>query len=218
MHNGNCWSHRKPAPACRRGIEARFASHGQADFVEIAQGALAALGTEDAPTDLLLSFDYRIRHILVDEFQDTSFTQFELLKLLTAGWQPDDGRTLFVVGDPMQSIYRFRQAEVGLFLRARRQGIGPVELEPLTLSANFRSQSGIVEWVNQAFAGIMPPRESVIAGAVPYTRSHAVHPAEDDAVRVHAFFEAHADAEAVRVSNWSRRRRLGSREARFRCW
>ena len=177
-----------------------FASHGQADFVEIAQGALAALGTEDAPTDLLLSFDYRIRHILVDEFQDTSFTQFELLKLLTAGWQPDDGRTLFVVGDPMQSIYRFRQAEVGLFLRARRQGIGPVGLEPLTLSANFRSQSGIVEWVNQAFAGIMPARESVIAGAVPYTRSHAVHPAEDEAVRVHAFFEANAEAEAVRVS------------------
>ena len=178
-----------------------FASHGQADFVEIAQGALAALGTEDGPTDLLLSFDYRIRHILVDEFQDTSFTQFELLKLLTAGWQPDDGRTLFVVGDPMQSIYRFRQAEVGLFLRARRQGIGPVELEPLTLSANFRSQSGIVEWVNEAFSRIMPARESVIAGAVPYTRSHAVHPAEDEAVRVHAFFEVDAEAEAVRVSD-----------------
>ena len=178
-----------------------FAAHGQADFVEIAQGALAALGSEDAPTDLLLSFDYRIRHILVDEFQDTSYTQFQLLRLLTAGWQPDDGRTLFVVGDPMQSIYRFRQAEVGLFLRARQQGIGPVQLQALTLSANFRSQAGIVDWVNATFARIMPAAESVTAGAVPYTPSHAVHPNQGAAVQVHAFFEADAESEADRVAN-----------------
>ena len=176
-----------------------FAGHGQVDFVEIAQGALMALGTEEVPTDLLLSLDYRIRHILVDEFQDTSLTQFELLKLLTSGWQPDDGRTLFVVGDPMQSIYRFREAEVGLFLKARQQGIGTVELEPLTLSANFRSQAGIVEWVNGAFSRIMPQAESVTAGAVPYTRSEAVHAAHPDAVQMHAFFDADADVEAVRV-------------------
>ena len=74
------------------------------------------------PTDLLLSLDVRIKHILVDEFQDTSISQWELLERLTAGWQPGDGRTLFVVGDPMQSIYRFREAEVGLFLqRAARR-------------------------------------------------------------------------------------------------
>jgi ATP-dependent exoDNAse (exonuclease V) beta subunit len=176
-----------------------FAANAQVDFVEIAQGALTALGTEEAPTDLLLSLDYRIRHILVDEFQDTSFTQFDLLERLTAGWQPDDGRTLFVVGDPMQSIYRFREAEVGLFLRARRQGIGAVELEALTLLANFRSQAGIVAWVNNAFSRIMPRVESVTAGAVPYARSEAVHAAQPEAVQVHAFFNADADAEAARV-------------------
>ena len=176
-----------------------FAANAQVDFVEIAQGALTALGTEEAPTDLLLSLDYRIRHVLVDEFQDTSFTQFDLLERLTAGWQPDDGRTLFVVGDPMQSIYRFREAEVGLFLRARRQGIGAVELEPLTLSANFRSQAGIVEWVNSAFSRIMPRVESVTAGAVPYARSDAVNAAQPEAVQVHAFFDAEVDAEAARV-------------------
>ena len=53
-------------------LKATFAAHGQADFVEIAQGALRALGTEDDPTDLLLALDYRIHHLLVDEFQDTS--------------------------------------------------------------------------------------------------------------------------------------------------
>ena len=57
----------------------------------------------------------------MDEFQDTSISQWELLQRLTAGWQPGDGRTVFVVGDPMQIIYRFREAEVGLFLRAARR-------------------------------------------------------------------------------------------------
>jgi ATP-dependent helicase/nuclease subunit A len=105
-------------------LQVAFAARGEADFAEIAQGALAALGTDEAPTDLLLALDYRIRHVLVDEFQDTSRTQGELLRKLTAGWEPGDGRTLFVVGDPMQSIYRFREAEVGLFLRAQREGLG----------------------------------------------------------------------------------------------
>jgi ATP-dependent exoDNAse (exonuclease V) beta subunit len=177
-----------------------FAARGQADFVEIAQGASAALGRADAPTDLLLSLDYRIHHLLVDEFQDTSFTQFELLEKLTAGWQQDDGRSLFLVGDPMQSIYRFREAEVGLFLRARHGGIGTVRLEPLTLSANFRSQADIVDWVNRAFGEIMPRAEDIGVGAVPYTPCEPENPAEADAVRVYAFFNGDTESEAAQVA------------------
>jgi ATP-dependent exoDNAse (exonuclease V) beta subunit len=176
-----------------------FAAHGKADFVEVAQAALRALHGEDGPTDLLLALDYRIRHLLVDEFQDTSFTQYELLQHLTSGWMPDDGRTLFVVGDPMQSIYRFREAEVALFLEARHEGIGAVALEPLSLSANFRSQAGIVDWVNGAFAGVMPQVEDVESGAVPYSPSDAVHDAEPEAVAVHAFADGDAEGEARRV-------------------
>ena len=70
-----------------------FAERGETDFTEIAQGAVRALGTPDNPTDLLLALDTRIKHILVDEFQDTSYSQYELLEKLTSGWERDDGRT-----------------------------------------------------------------------------------------------------------------------------
>jgi ATP-dependent exoDNAse (exonuclease V) beta subunit len=148
-----------------------FAEKGEVDFTEIAHGALAALGTEDEPTDLLLSLDVRVQHLLVDEFQDTSNSQWELLERLTAGWQEGDGRTVFVVGDPMQSIYRFRDAQVGLFLHARRAGLKTVRLQPLTLSTNFRSQGAIVEWVNRVFPSVLPPSEDEASGAVPYSPS-----------------------------------------------
>lgn len=180
-----------------------FAAHGECDFAEIAQAASRALGAPDAPTDLALALDYRIRHLLVDEFQDTSFTQFELLEKLTAGWgmeEGGDGRTLFLVGDPMQSIYRFREAEVGLFLKARAQGIGSVRLTPLTLTVNFRSRAGVVEWVNTTFARCMPPREDISLGAVPHVRADAFHDAAPGpAVQVHPLFADQPEQEATRV-------------------
>ena len=193
-----------------------FARRGQADFVEIAQRALLCLGSDDAPTDLMLALDYRIHHLLVDEFQDTSFTQFSLLEKLTAGWQAADEagrgseRTLFLVGDPMQSIYRFREAEVGLFLKARNEGLGGIALEALTLSANFRSQAGIVDWVNAGFAQIMPPEDDIASGAVLYAPSIAVHPAQADAVRVHAHFDGDAAGEAAQVVRLVRQAQQGN--------
>ncbi|MGE0559307.1 MAG: UvrD-helicase domain-containing protein [Burkholderiales bacterium] len=166
-----------------------FQSRRQVDFTEVAQSALQALGSEDEPTDLTLALDYRIRHLLIDEFQDTSISQYELVARLTAGWTADDGRSVFAVGDPMQSIYRFREAEVGLFLRARAEGIGDLTLHPVALMSNFRSQSGIVEWVNHTFAQIMPAQENMVSGAVPYTASVATHDAlPGNAVSMHPLF------------------------------
>jgi len=99
-----------------------FRERGEVDFGELATAAIQALGSSDAPSDLAYALDCRIEHLLVDEFQDTSHTQWALLERLVADWQPDDGRTLFCVGDPMQSIFGFRDAEVGLFLEARDSG------------------------------------------------------------------------------------------------
>ncbi|MFN9572555.1 MAG: UvrD-helicase domain-containing protein, partial [Betaproteobacteria bacterium] len=102
-------------------LELVFAQRGRCDFVAVAAAARQALGTPEAPTDLLMALDARIRHLLVDEFQDTSVSQWDLLERLTGGWSAGDGRTLFIVGDPMQSIYRYREAEVGLCPRARHR-------------------------------------------------------------------------------------------------
>lgn len=166
-----------------------FAETGQCDFAEIAQGALQALGDADEPTDLMLALDYRIQHILIDEFQDTSVSQFTLLERLTAGWQPGDGRSLFIVGDPMQSIYRFREADVSLFLRAQFFGIGELRPLPLLLSRNFRSQQGIVDWVNHTFARVFPASGDLASGAVSYAASAATKPAlPGAAVHIHPLF------------------------------
>ncbi len=124
-----------------------------------------------------------------------------MIARLTAGWEPGDGRTVFAVGDPMQSIYRFREAEVGLFLRARAAGIAGVVLEPVSLSANFRSQAGIVEWVNGTFRHVMPAREDVSTGSVPYTASVATREAlPGAAVTVHPFFDGDRVGEAAKVA------------------
>ena len=122
-----------------------FSEHSKIDFTGIELSALQALGDDEQPSDLALQLDYRIQHILVDEFQDVSVSQYELLERLTEGWSVNDGRTLFLVGDPMQSIYRFREAEVGKFLSTfTNQHLGQVPLESLTLEVNFRSQQGVV--------------------------------------------------------------------------
>nr|VFJ43144.1 MAG: PD-(D/E)XK nuclease superfamily protein [Candidatus Kentron sp. FM]VFJ65224.1 MAG: PD-(D/E)XK nuclease superfamily protein [Candidatus Kentron sp. FM]VFK15301.1 MAG: PD-(D/E)XK nuclease superfamily protein [Candidatus Kentron sp. FM] len=186
-----------------------FSKHGTVDFIEVAHGALAALGEEDAPTDLALGLDYRIRHLLVDEFQDTSHGQVRLFTALTAGWQPGDGRTLFLVGDPMQSIYRFREADVALYLHARRFGIGNIPLEPLTLSANFRSEPSIVEWINRTFPLVFPGADEEGAGAVGFSPSTPTVPVhllstgatggEYPGVWVHPYPQDQGEQEADRV-------------------
>ena len=182
-----------------------FGERGEADFTEVAQGAVRALGRPEAPTDLLLALDYRVKHILVDEFQDTSISQWELLTLLTSGWEGGDekrgdGRTLFLVGDPMQSIYRFREAQVALFLQAREKGLGSVRLEPITLSTNFRSQKNLIAFFNASFSRILPEEADAASGAVPYSPA-APHPDKKtlggEAATWHALPDREAEAQRV---------------------
>ncbi|MDB3856324.1 UvrD-helicase domain-containing protein [Halieaceae bacterium] len=157
-----------------------FQQHGSVDYCQISMSALDALGDEFEPTELGLKFDYRISHILVDEFQDTAISQYKLLHRLTAGWQeynnsnPDSPNTLFIVGDGMQSIYGFRDANVGLFVQAQQYGMNGIHLQNLFLETNFRSDENIVGWVNDTFAKAFPKEANIERGDIDF-RSAVAH-------------------------------------------
>ncbi len=169
----------------------QFMQAGEVDFTEIARRADLALGRVDQPSELLLRLDANIQHLLIDEFQDTSQSQIQLIEKITSGWQPDDGRTVFFVGDPMQSIYRFRKANVSLFLQVRDHGLRAFSddsliPEYLQLSDNFRSQAGIVHWVNQTFDPMFPQEDDPEVGAISYAKSEPFKElAQGDAVHFH---------------------------------
>jgi ATP-dependent helicase/nuclease subunit A len=192
--------------ACLEELRAQFTRSGGTDHIEVAAAARRALGGELDPTELAMLLEYRIRHILVDEFQDTSSNQFLLLEQLTAGWSAPDLHTLFLVGDPMQSIYRFREAEVGLFLQVwQQQRLGSVALRPLLLTRNFRSQRGVVSWINSVFARIMPAESDAAAGAVAYSASIAVHAEEEQSADIQVVYSGSRTEEARRVALYLQR-------------
>lgn len=168
-----------------------FEEHGRVDFVEVALRALTALGNPEEATEVLLKQDYLIKHLLLDEGQDTSKSQYLLIEKLTSGWMPGDGRTLFIVGDPQQSIYAFRQADVALFLGLWESGrINDIELERVTLTTNFRSDPRVVSWFNGAFTRIFPPKADAYSSTVTFVPSVAHKDAKPEAaVQVHPFID-----------------------------
>lgn len=171
------------------------------DFNEIAINAVGALGSPDQPTDLALSLDYQIHHLLVDEFQDTSYLQYQLIQALTLQWSDYPGqKTLFLVGDPMQSIYRFRQAEVGLFLQVKEQGLGELSLEFLQLTRNFRSSAGLVTHWNQLFPQVFPKEDNAFYSAISYAQSHVGRETSfksDDCLKYYVYADGHQQATAI---------------------
>ena len=177
-----------------------FQHHNAIDFVELNLAALRALGDDDEPTDLALYLDYQIKHLLIDEFQDTSITQFTLLERLIRGWEPGDGRSLFLVGDPMQSIYRFRDAEVGLFLRAQTQGINSLALQPLTLQHNYRSDKTLIDWINTTFQMLLPQKANMAEGAIPYSPSLATRDYQSSGLHFYGLQTADKNCEAFQIT------------------
>ena len=134
-------------------------SDGGLEFHDLLVLAREMLRTSE---EARLALHDRYTHLLLDEFQDTDPIQIELaLRIATAvssgseDWEAldvDAGR-LFFVGDPKQSIYRFRRADISLFLRAReRFGPGGTYAK---LTTNFRTVEPILEWVNVLFTQLM---------------------------------------------------------------
>ena len=138
-------------------LKVAFAASAAVDYTEVAQIAQQIMkGEEGIPGEAALARADEIRHLLVDEFQDTSRRQHELLWRLIAAWPEREGRTCFVVGDPMQSIYFFRDADAELFPRVRENGLEipedqPLVFHPVALTANFRTEQSLVKRLNEVF-------------------------------------------------------------------
>ncbi|HET9843942.1 MAG TPA: UvrD-helicase domain-containing protein [Gammaproteobacteria bacterium] len=175
-------------------VKVRFKEEGKVDFIEMNEAALQALGSDDDVTDLGLSLDSQIHHILLDEFQDTSINQFLLLEKLVTSWSGQHDKSLFLVGDPQQSIYGFRGAEVGLFLKVVQNGIQSIPLTFLQLRKNFRSSPSLIGWVNKLFVDLFPVKSNITLGAVPYSASLSALK-ENINTEIQTLFFTHKDEE-----------------------
>ena len=142
---------------------------GELEFHDLLVLARAVLRDPEHGVEVRRRLRERYTRLLLDEFQDTDPIQWDLAALLASGdagaagrrWdeiEPDPGR-LFVVGDPKQSIYRFRRADIAAFLRARDTfgrvpgADGPRAVQHLT--RNFRSDARIIDFVNHVFADLI---------------------------------------------------------------
>lgn len=141
------------------GEKARRAAY---EFGDIQRAALRLLGRPGAggdfePSDLALALRERYEHILVDEFQDTSPVQAELVRLIARS-EPGRGNR-FLVGDLKQSIYGFREAEPRLFAElAAKIRDGSCEGDVLHLADNFRAHKGVLDPLNEWFARLFDLR------------------------------------------------------------
>lgn len=168
-------------------LQLRFRATSECDHSEVTQRANFALSELGGASDASLMMEAEIQHVLVDEFQDTSYSQIELLQKLTQSWQGE--QTLFLVGDPMQSIYRFREAQVSLFLQVARNRdtkiLPQVDISYIALEQNFRSSEPLVKWFNTTFSHAFAKQDNVLRGAICYAPASANKPGLDDPVEAH---------------------------------
>ena len=149
----------------------------EVDFPGIAMCAQSSLTDSDRPTDLALQLGYRFRHLLIDEFQDTSRSQIRFFNTLMESWNQEDGQSFFAVGDPMQSIYSFRDADVSVFLEIQKEGLNHLPVKSIKLSSNFRSDPKIVDWINKMFSAPADQKNKQLLGETSQTTSASVLPA-----------------------------------------
>jgi ATP-dependent helicase/nuclease subunit A len=135
----------------RRTLESRSAL----DFSDVLERALVLLRRMDEFSQSRFRLESRYHHVLVDEFQDTSRAQWELVSLLVQSWGEGMGLasnpSIFIVGDRKQSIYRFRDAEVAVLQEAGRyiEGLRPGNDARRSISRSFRAVPELLEFVNE---------------------------------------------------------------------
>jgi ATP-dependent helicase/nuclease subunit A len=146
----------------------RKRERGAVDYDDMEYLALRLLEREPDWQNVLRAFDEHTDHLLVDEFQDTSFLQWGIIDRLTEEWRAGEGAkadrgiepTVFLVGDDKQSIYMFRDAQPEVFRTAAgrlREWLGAARLEELTIEDNYRSLGAIIDFTNALFSKLMGP-------------------------------------------------------------
>jgi ATP-dependent helicase/nuclease subunit A len=140
----------------RRALNARSVL----DYSDVLEKAVDLLRRMDEFSQSRFRLEGRFHHVLVDEFQDTSRKQWELVSLLVRAWGEGQGLaanpSIFIVGDRKQSIYRFRDAEVtvlreaGEFVASLRPGGAPRR----SISRSFRAVPELLSFVNDVFAAV----------------------------------------------------------------
>jgi ATP-dependent helicase/nuclease subunit A len=140
---------------------------GELEFHDLLVHARALLRDSHAGRAVRERLRDRYQRLLVDEFQDTDPIQVEIAVLLASpddDTDPGDWRStpvtpgrLFFVGDPKQSIYRFRRADISTFLAARDH----FAAEPLQLTTNYRSTPKVLDWINHVFGRLIRPVDGV---------------------------------------------------------
>lgn len=174
-------------------LKVLFAEAGRVDFVEVAQLAQHVLrDADELPSDAAIAAADKICHLLIDEFQDTSRRQHALVASLVAAWPDTAEQTLFVVGDPMQSIYSFREADAELFPRVQKLGLelpagDSLKLDSVGLSANFRTAPELVEQVNESFERVFAEDDG---SGVQFSSARAVRP---EAIAPHKRMHLHLE-------------------------
>ncbi len=146
-----------------RQYEQRRREDGKADFDDLLIWARDLIRGDEG---VRAYFQSKFQRIFVDEFQDTDPLQAEMIvslcgeEPLPADWRRTKLRpgSLFAVGDPKQSIYRFRRADIAMYDEVKRHVFGG---EPLRIVQNFRSASPIIDWVNRTFTQLFDPQEGV---------------------------------------------------------
>jgi ATP-dependent helicase/nuclease subunit A len=137
--------------------------HGVLDFSEVLKRTLMLLAQMDEFSRSRYKLEARYQHVLVDEFQDTSRAQWQLVELLVRSWSEGLGMiasdrppTVFIVGDRKQSIYGFRDAEVAVLDEAARyiEALRPVGQVRTAITRSFRSVRELLALVNDLCAAV----------------------------------------------------------------
>jgi ATP-dependent helicase/nuclease subunit A len=139
-------------------------AHALLDFSGVLERSIKLLRDMDEFAESRLRLEARHRHVLVDEFQDTSRAQWELVRQLVKSWGEGFGAasdaippSIFIVGDRKQSIYGFRDADVAMVDEAADfiEALRPDGLPPQAITVSFRSAPEILAFVNDVFAAIV---------------------------------------------------------------